>query len=104
MGVNVGNKRFKGDGKGRQGGRKKGTPNKSSEEIREIITKFINLKWDDFVSAYDAIEEPDKKCRITIDLMQFAVPKLASIEYKDKDKPKTMADELDEMSGEMTRE
>ena len=104
MGVNVGNRRFKGDGKGRQGGRKKGTPNKSTEELRALITKFVNEKWEDFVSAYDSIEDPDKKCRITIDLMQFAVPKLASIEYKDKDKPKTLADELDEMSGEMTRE
>ena len=103
MAVNVGNRRFKGDGKGRQGGRKKGTPNKSSEEMRELITKFINEKWEDFVASYDALE-PEKRCKVTIDLMQFAVPKLASIEYKDKDKPKTLADELDEMSGENTRE
>ena len=103
MAVNVGNRRFKGDGKGRQGGRKKNEPNKSSEEMRELITKFINEKWEDFVASYDALE-PEKRCKITIDLMQFSVPKLASIEYKDKDKPKTLADELDEMSGESTRE
>ena len=104
MAVNVGNKRFKGDGKGRQGGRKKGTPNKSSEELRELITKFVDQKWDDFVAAFDAITEPDKKCKIAIELMQFAIPKLASIEYKDKDKPKTLTDELDEISGEITRQ
>jgi len=104
MAVNEGNKRYKGDGKGRQGGRKKSIPNKSSSELRELITKFVDQKWEDFVAAYDAITEPEKKCKITIDLMQFSVPKLASIEYKDKDKPRTLADELDEISGEKTRE
>ena len=86
------------------GGRKKGTPNKVTKEKRELIAKFIEEKWEDFVAAYDAIDDPAKKCYIMTDLLPFSVPKLASIEYKDKDRPKSLEDELDDMSGEPTRQ
>lgn len=95
--------RPKGDGKGRLGGRKAGTPNKVTKEQREIITKFIEGKWDDFIAAYDAIEKPVEKCNVMLGLLQYAVPKLASVEYKDKVAGKTLQDELDEISGEKTR-
>ena len=85
-------------------GRKKGTPNKVTGEIRELIKKFVEGHWDDFIAAYDAIEDPSKKCYIMSDLLPFVSPKLANIEYKDKDKPKSLSDELDEISGETTRQ
>lgn len=92
--------------KGRQktGGRKKGIPNKVTGETRELIKKFVESRWDDFLAAYDAIEDPSKKCYIMADILPFVSPKLANIEYKDKDKPKSLADELDEISGETTRQ
>lgn len=98
-----GNRRVEGDGKGRQGGRKKGTPNKITKEKRELIAAFIECKWDEFEKAFNEIDDPAKKCQIMIDLLPFALPKMASIEYKDKSKPKTLQDELDEISGEKTR-
>ena len=99
----AGNKREKGDGKGRQGGRKKGTPNHITGEKRAILSKFMEERWDDFLASYDAIDDPEKKCTIMVSILSFIVPKLSSVEYKDKDAPKTFRDELDEISGEKTR-
>lgn len=85
------------------GGRKAGTPNKITREKREIISKFIDDKWDDFVLSFDMIEKPETKCSIMVQLLPFAFPKLAQIDYKDKTQGKTLSDELDEISGEKTR-
>jgi len=86
------------------GGRKAGTPNKVSGEVRELIRKFVEGHWEEFTAAYEALEDPVKKCYVMTDLLPFVSPKLANIEYKDKDKPQTFQDELDELSEEKTRE
>lgn len=85
------------------GGRKAGTPNKISREKREMISKFINDKWEDFMLAYDSIDKPESKCSVMLGLLPFAFPRLAQIDYKEKTPPKTFQDELDELSGEKTR-
>ena len=95
--------RTKGDGRGRLGGRKAGTPNKNTSEKKELFRAFIEGRWKDFEETYDAIDDPVRKCSIFIDLLPFAYPRLASVEYKDKSQPKTLQDELDEISGEKTR-
>ena len=95
--------RRKGDGLGKTGGRKKGTPNKMTHQRKEMIRTFIEGRWEDFEKAYDSLDDPAKKCSLMIDLLPFAVPRLASIEYKDKNQPKTLKDELDEISGEKSR-
>ena len=95
--------RKKGDGRGKTGGRKAGTPNKITAPMREKISALLEQRWDDLAVAIDAIDDPKDKAKILIDLMQYAVPKLASVEYKDKDKPQTFKDELDDLSGEKTR-
>lgn len=102
MAGNTGNRRVKGDGKGRQGGRKPGTPNKVTREKRELISKFVDEKWEDFLTAYDSLK-PNEKCNVMVALMPFAIPKLTSVEYKGETKLKTYKDELDEDSGEITR-
>lgn len=101
--ANPGNKRFKGDGKGRQGGRKKGTPNKTTRERRELIDEFLNENWDEFKDLYRSSDNVTK-VRIFMELIPYTTPKMASVEYKDKDKPKTLQDELDEDSGLQSRE
>ena len=95
--------REKKDGRGRLGGRKPGVPNKMTKEKREMISLFLDGKWGEFEKAFDEIDDPFKKCSIVIDLLPFAIPKLASVEYKDKSTAKTLQDELDEISGEKTR-
>ena len=96
--------RPKGDGKGRQGGgRQKGTPNKRTKEVRDLITNFVESKWDEFLSNYDSIEDPEKKCYIMLQLLPYISPKMASVEYKGEAPVKTFKDELDELSEEKTR-
>ena len=96
--------RAKNDGRGRLGGRAKGTPNKTSAATREKITEFIVDHWDDFILSYDAIDDPLKKCLVMVDLLPFCAPKMSSVEYKDKTPGKSFKDELDEDSGLKTRE
>ena len=95
--------RLKGDGKGRLGGRAAGVPNKITKEKREMIASFIEGNWKDFEESYKQIDDPVRKCQIIIDLLPFAVPKMASVEYKDNSTHRTLQDELDEISGEKTR-
>ena len=98
-----GNKREKADGKGRQGGRVKGTPNKSTKEVRELITNFVESKWEEFLNNYEKIGDPEKKCAIMLQLLPYISPKMASVEYKGEAPSKTFKDELDELSQEKTR-
>lgn len=100
----AGNKRVKGDGKGRQGGRKKKTPNKLDKERRDVLAKFLDDKFEEFKEAWDAIDDPYKKCSIYTDLIPFATPKLQSIELKEQTGRKTFEDELDELQGEKTEQ
>lgn len=94
--------RTKGDGKGRQGGRAKGTPNKATKERRELIDQFLNENWKSFQEMY-ARADDETKLKIYMELIPYTTPKMASIEYKEKTKAKTYKDELDELSGEKTR-
>lgn len=94
--------RPKGDGKGRMGGRAKGTPNKITKERRELISAFLDDEWDNFKQMYkNAL--PAQKLSIYMELIPYTTPKMASVEYKEQTPPKTYKDELDELSGEKTR-
>lgn len=95
--------RPKNDGRGRMGGRTKGTPNKVTVERRALIASFIESRWDEFMVNYDQIDDPEKKCAIFMQMMQYYAPKMAAIEYKDKTPTRSLRDELDEISGEKTR-
>ena len=97
--------RQKGDGKGRLGGRKPGTPNKVTRELREVLTPLIS----DYVSgdgigkdkrtlANDlAVMEPEDRARVITNLVPYVMPKLASVEVKQKGEGKSFKDELDEL-------
>lgn len=96
--------RRKGDGRGREGGRKKGTPNKVNKETRALIANFVEENWEQFKEDFRNIADPEKKCSIFMQMMSYYAPKLSSVEYKDKTPAKTFKDELDELSAEKTRE
>lgn len=83
-------------------GRKPGTPNKTTAALRSRIVALVEGRWDAFLEDLESLD-PRDRCKVIIDMMQYALPKLSSVEYKDKDKPKTLADELDEISGEKSR-
>ena len=94
--------RPKNDGKGRLGGRAKGTPNKVTKERRELIDQFLNENWKSFQEMYARADE-ETKMKIYMEMIPYTTPKMASVEYKEKVKAKTFQDELDELSGEKTR-
>lgn len=93
--------RAKGDGRGRLGGRAKGTPNKATAEIRENIRRFVEENYETFSEDWKEIQDKEKKCKIFIDLMKFVVPALSSIELNDKEEKDTASKRLREMRDRM---
>lgn len=89
-------------GREKTGGRKKGTPNKATSFLREKVVAIWEDQYDSFLKDLKDLE-PKDRCRLMVDLLQYALPKLSSVEYKDKDKPRTLEDELSELSGETSR-
>ena len=98
--------RPKGDGKGRLGGgRKPGQPNKVTKEMREVLAPIIS----DYIGgegigdnkrtlANDlAVMEPEDRAKIITNLVPYVMPKLASVEVKQKGEGKSFKDELDEL-------
>lgn len=74
--------RQKGDGKGRLGGRKAGTPNLSTRLNKDKIQAFIEDHWPDFENAMSRIDNPKDQCMIMLKLMEFVIPKMSSVEVK----------------------
>ena len=97
--------RVKGDGKGRYGGRVAGTPNKVTKELREVLAPIISsyisgdgIGDDKRTLANDlAVMEPEDRAKIITNLVPYVMPKLASVEVKQKNEGKSFKDELDEL-------
>lgn len=66
-------------GSPKTGGRKKGTPNVISRDLRSRISIFLDSKWDDACKAWEEIQEPKDKLKLYIDLASFSVPKLQAV-------------------------
>lgn len=66
-------------GQPKVGGRKKGTPNKVSKDLRERIRLFLDDKWDEAVKTWETIDKPGEKLRLYIDLSRFVLPVLQSV-------------------------
>lgn len=67
-------------GRKKTGGRRKGTPNKATNDVREaiaLLTQRNVLKLDKWLNA---IKEPERKIALFIDLAEFTIPKLARTE------------------------
>jgi hypothetical protein len=55
-------------------GRPKGTPNKTTAELRELVTNLFESKYEDFKTALDELE-PKEKVTAMLKLMEFVLPK-----------------------------
>lgn len=93
----MGKPREKNDGRGRLGGRQKGTPNKVSGEMRALLSDFCNETFEEFKATFHRIDEPDKKCKIWLEAQKFVTPQLSAVTLKEQTKGKTLKDELDEL-------
>ena len=68
------------DGKsGNPAGRPKGTPNKTSKELKEMIADFLARNFDKIQKDFEKLE-PKERLKVYCELLQYAVPKLKSIE------------------------
>lgn len=92
--------RQKGDGRGRLGGRKKGTPNKVTSELREVIKDFVTENFDQFKAEWKEMDDPRDKCEIYVKMCNFVLPKLSSVEMDAKVEDTSYQDELDALSTE----
>jgi len=59
------------------GGRTKGTPNKSTAEVREAIASFASANVDQMGDWLNAIDSPEKKLDLVLRAIEYHIPKLA---------------------------
>lgn len=90
--------RTKGDGKGKTGGRKPGTPNKVTGEAKEIIVEIVNGNLEKVQDKLDLIVDPDVWLRHFEKLCEFVVPKKAAVQVSDETKSSDLRSELEEMT------
>ena len=100
--------RPKNDGKGRLGGRSKGTPNKVTSEAKSALAAVVEA----YVSGEGLgqtkaklsedleVMQPAERAKVMKDLIPYVIPKLSAVELKDKVPVKTYKDELEEMREE----
>lgn len=70
------------------GGRKKGTPNKTTKELKEHVISLLNSHEADVSSWFDKVAEtkPEKALELYIKLLQFVLPKTREQElHKDQE-------------------
>lgn len=96
--------RQKGDGRGRLGGRRKGTPNKVTGDLRAAIKEFAEDNFDEFIKSWKEIKIPKCKCDVYVALCKFVLPTLSSVDMSAQLEQKTFSDELEELSKETTEE
>ena len=67
----------------RYGGRAKGTPNKVSIGVRELLAKFMDEKFEQVIEAWDGLE-PDEKVKTYISMIPYVMPKLNSVTVQEQ--------------------
>lgn len=69
-------------GKQKTGGRKKGTPNKISQDLRKMLNDLLFHEIDSLPKLLDKME-PKDRAEVIIKLMPYAIPKLKDEENSD---------------------
>lgn len=92
--------RQKGDGRGRLGGRAKGTPNKTTQSMRALLTKFCEENYEDFVETYQRVLNPKERCELYLKAQSFVTPKLNAVDLDMKNVDNSFKSELERMSEE----
>jgi len=62
------------------GGRKKGTPNKSTADVRAAIAQIAQNNVGKVQQWLEAIEDPAKRVGLFLDLCEYHIPKLSRAE------------------------
>lgn len=75
--------REKNDGKGRLGGRSKGTPNKATADIKQWVASILEDGRDKFMQSMEMLE-PSEYVRVFSGLLNYVVPKQQAISMEAK--------------------
>ena len=86
---------FKKGTSGNIAGKPKGTTNKASNQLRELISGFLEDRFQDVVNDFKKLS-PKERVKSYTDLLQFAVPKLQNTSL-DVDFERLDEDQLDEI-------
>lgn len=74
------NTKFKKGQSGNPGGRPKGTQNKSTTELREFFTDFLNENKEKLQSDFEKLEAKDR-LKFIIEISRFVIPSLKSVDF-----------------------
>ncbi len=69
------------------GGRKKGTPNKTTKEIRNTLSLLLSNNLENLQKDIDKLE-PKDRIKTLIDISKFIIPTLKAIELKNDNETK----------------
>lgn len=89
--------RVKGDGKGKTGGRKAGTPNKATCEAKEFMVQIVNGNLARAQEMLDVIVDPDVWLRHFERLCEFVVPKKAAVQVSAEGSKADLKSEIEDM-------
>ena len=78
-------------------GRKAGTPNKATKDIRDAFTLLIENNLSKLQEDINGLE-PKQRVKLLLDMAQFVVPKLRSIDLK-SDMEETITIDFNESIG-----
>ncbi len=94
--------RQKGDGRGRLGGRSKGTPNKVTTGMREWLSDLIDNNREQMERDLQTLE-PRERLHILERFMQYVLPKRQAVSAS-VDIDKLSDEQLDELINTLTKE
>ena len=71
-------------GKKKEGGRTKGTPNKTTTQIKEMITQLVGNQMEKWPEVIDKLmkEDPAEAMKITGRLIDYVLPKQTKIDLE----------------------
>ena len=69
----------------KKGGRKQGIPNKSTKQIRELLTSILQEEIERIPELFDAITDPKRRLDALAKLLPFIAPKMQSIKEEQED-------------------
>ena len=78
-------------------GRKAGTPNKATKDIRDAFTLLIENNLSKLQEDLNGLE-PKQRVKLLLDMAQFVVPKMKSVDLK-ADKAETITIDFNESVG-----
>jgi uncharacterized protein (UPF0305 family) len=93
--------RLKNDGKGKFGGRKKGTPNKLTSSVREWLSELIDKNREQIERDIEQLD-PKDRLQVLERLMQYVIPKQQAVRA-DVDFSQLTDEDLDLLVSSLTK-